>query len=66
MIGHERELLEWLTHERFRMSSRLADYEAGRRKIARVENGQPVDDSEQEIDLLKQRIARIGILIAGF
>ena len=66
MTEHERDLLEWLSHERDRMSALLADYENGRRRIGRVESGELVDETKQEINFLKQRIAQIGILVAGF
>jgi uncharacterized protein YdcH (DUF465 family) len=66
MTEREGDLLEWLSNEQGRLSALLADYEAGRRKIVRVENGRSFDETEQEINNMKQRIAQIGTLIAGF
>jgi hypothetical protein len=66
MTEHERDLLEWLSNERVRIGALLTDYEAGKRKVGRIENGRLVDETEQEINNLKQRTAQIGLLIAGF
>jgi hypothetical protein len=63
---HERELLQWLSDERVRIGALLTDYEAGKRKVSRIENGRLIDETEQEINNLKQRTAQIGLLIAGF
>jgi hypothetical protein len=66
MNEHERDLLEWLTHERMRMGALLDDYRTGKRKIGRVESDRLIDETEQEINNLQQRIAQLGLLIAGF
>jgi hypothetical protein len=63
---HERDLLEWLTHERLRIGTLLTDYRDGKRKIGRIENDRLIDETKQEINNLQQRIAQIGLLIAGF
>jgi hypothetical protein len=66
MTEHERELLEWLYQELVLMSKLIADYEAGARKIGRIEDSRLIDETEREINDLKQRCAQIRLLIAGF
>jgi hypothetical protein len=59
----ERALLEWLTGQRDYMCGLLGDYESGKRKIGRIENGKQIDETQEEISNLRQRIAQIGLLI---
>ena len=66
MNEREKAVYEWLFHERARMGALVLDYEAGRRKVGRFEEGQLIDETEQEISNLKQRIAQIGMLMADF
>jgi len=66
MTERDRQMLEWLHHQRDYMCQLLTDYEAGRRKIGRIENDRQIDETSEAIDDLKQRIAQIGLLIAEF
>ena len=66
MTDHEKDLLEWLYQQLQFTDKRIADYERGARKIGRVEDGRFIDETEQEINDLKQRRAQIGLLLVGF
>ena len=66
LSARDTEILEWLHGELDRMGRLLRDYEAGTRRIGRMEGGRLVDETQEEISNLKQRIAQIGLIMANF
>jgi len=64
MPFHKSELLVWIRKERDYMSALLLDFQSGRRKVGRIENGQMIDETQKEVDALKQRIDELSLFIA--
>jgi hypothetical protein len=60
MTERERAVYEWLDAEQQRLGQMLVSYEAGKRRLCRVENGRRIDETEEEISSLK-KIAQIGM-----